>query len=145
MLCNKCGNTASICLCQLKDHGATATESNRIKEVIMDEFPDVIYLQGDDIWEGVAWCQDKLSELDVKYVRADTIEAMNQHTRESIFELGHTDGRKVERDKIVKMLKEWKRHQDIMGDPKSLYYSKCIEEILGRIEVKNTAGAETGI
>jgi len=39
--------------------------------------PDKIYLQidGDSFgeWEGATWCQDKINDTDVEYVRADTI------------------------------------------------------------------------
>lgn len=39
-----------------------------------------------------------------------------------------------DRKKTVDMLREWKRHHDIMSDPKSLHYSMCIEEILDKLE-----------
>jgi hypothetical protein len=43
-----------------------------------------------------------------------------------------------ERARIVGMLKEWKRHKDIMSDPKSVHYSMCIEEILDYINLIDT-------
>ncbi len=50
------------------------------------------------------------------------------------YQQGLSKGIKGERLRIVGMLKEWKRHHDLMGDPKSLHYSQCIEEILLRID-----------
>ena len=58
---------------------------------------------------------------------------MDDFKKTKDYMLGYVDGRSKERDRIVTMLKEWKRHQDIMSDPKSFHYSMCIKEILDRM------------
>lgn len=59
------------------------------------KFPDIIYLQCDEDWcedhDGQTWCEDRVFEHDVEYLRADLVDAMKEGVSERIAELEKPD------------------------------------------------------
>jgi len=103
-----------------------------------DKFPDVIYLQiheADDIYfDGqITWCQDKIDDTDVKYIRADTVGLRNRHTKETIEE----EATLKERERIVEVLKQKYLKRSAITDLKSLHFAMAYEEIINLIERKS--------
>jgi len=76
MLCNKCGNTASMCLCQLKDHGATATEMDGFDKWCKENF--VVPISKDDVlhecWQEATKVErDRIAKMFLEWKRHQDI------------------------------------------------------------------------
>lgn len=56
------------------------------------KFPDIIYLQCDeDCDTGQTWCEDRVAEGDVEYLRSDLVDAMKEGVSQRIAELEKPD------------------------------------------------------
>ena len=71
------------------------------------KFPDIIYLQCDEDWcdtaEGQTWCEDRVFEDDVEYLRSDLVDAMKEGVSQRIADLEKPND---DADRLRKALQE---------------------------------------